>query len=618
VKRILWLLVSGLMALSLVMAACAPATSPTTPTTPPTAPTPTTPAAPATPTTPPTPTQEKPQQETVTPDKPKYGGTFTYITGANIQIFGAAVSNRGSGQSGFVLEQITGVDRSRSKAGSGVSDYADGPTSFDDVFGWLAEKWTAPALGVWVLDIRRGVRFALNPDSAASRLVNGREMTAEDVAYSIEYIRDTPTSWIQLSEPLLIKGTTVERTGPWQLTVRTPVNPANGYLWLMGGGGNGYIFAKEALQKYGTSNAWQDQVGTGPFILKDFVSDSSASYIRNPGYWAKDDTGPGKGNQLPYVDAVKYLVVPDISTQLAAFRTGKADWINAVSREDGTSMLKTNPKTQYYKYISAPFQIAMRTDKKDLPYKDRKVRAALMMATDMEGIKNSIYGGEAEVMDSPARKTFTGVYTPVDQLPASTKELYKYNPDKAKQLLKEAGYPSGFKAKLVVPVVPSTAGDLAAVVKDMWAKVGVDIELQPRDASVYSGIFATRNFDDLFFGTQPGGTGALFTRYGNSYFRGPNNFNLSYVNDPEGTDQFITKTVEEVQKNVMVNYPKCEELMKTLNLYTLDQAYLIPTPAPYFFRMWQPWVKNYLGEAAAKYWLQYIWIDQDLKKAMGR
>lgn len=614
-KKTLWLIVSGLMAASLILSACGQAT-PTTPATPST-PTPA-PTTPPPPTTAPTqPAQEKPQQETVSSDKPKYGGTFTYITNANIQIFGAAVSNRGSGQSGFVLEQITGVDRTRGKAGSGVSDYVDGPTSFDDVFGWLAEKWSTPALGVWVLDIRKGVRFALNPDSAASRLVNGREMTAEDVAYSLEYIRDTPSSWIQLSEPLLIKNMTIERTSQWQITIKTPVNPANGYLWLIGGGGNGYIFPKEALQKYGTSNFWYDQVGTGPYILKDFVSDSVATYARNPNYWAKDDAGPGKGSQLPYVDFVKYLVVPDLSTQLAAFRTGKADWINGVSRDDGNLMVKTNPKTQYYKYISAPFQVAMRTDKKDLPYKDRKVRAALMMATDMDSMKKNLYGGEAEIIDSPARKFFTGVYTPLEQLPPSTQELYKYNPEKAKQLLKEAGYPNGFKAKLVIPVVPSTASDIAAVLKDMWLKVGVDIELQLKDASVYNGIFATRNYDDLFFGTQPGGTGALFTRYGNSYFRGPNNFNLSYVNDPEGTDPFITKTIEDVQKNVMVNYAKCEELMKALNQYTLDQAYLIPTPAPYYFRMWQPWLKNYYGEAANKYWVQYVWIDQDLKKSMG-
>jgi len=549
-------------------------------------------------------------------DKPKYGGAFT-IVGPNILIFGAAVSNRGSGQAGYVLQQILTVDRTTGPAGSGQVDYSGGPTSYNDVVGFLAESWKTPEIGVWVLEIRKGVRFALDPTSAASRLANGREMTAEDVAYSIEYIRDTPSSWIQLAEPLLIKNTKVERTGPWQLTVRTPVNPANGYLWIMGGGGNGYVWPKEVVQKYGTSNAWQDQVGTGPYILKDFVNDSSATYQRNPNYWETDPVGPGKGNQLPYAEQIKYLVIPDLSTTLAAFRTGKVDRLTGVMLEDGQNMLKTNPQTKYYQNLSAPMQVTMRTDKKDLPYKDKRVRQALMMATDMEGMKQSLYRGQAEILDSPARKLYTGVYTSLEQLPVSTQELYKYNPEKAKQLLKEAGYPTGFKAKLVLSS-SSAAGDLAAVIKDMWAKVGVEIELQPKDATLYSSIFATRNYDELFFGSQPGGTGQLFTRYGNSYFRGPNNFNLSYVNDPEGTDATITKLIEDVQKAVMVDYPKAEELTKALNQYTLDQAFLIPTPAPYVYILWQPWIKNYYGEGASHHWLQYMWIDQDLKKSLGR
>ena len=609
------MLATGLMVLSLVLSACSPAapttSTPTQPVTP--TQTQTTPAV----TTPTPPTPEPPQKEVVSNDKPQYGGTFT-ITGANPTIFGAAVSNRGSGSiAGYVLQQILTIDRTTGPAGSGKVDYSGGATTYDDVVGMLAESWKTPELGVWVVQIRQGVHFALNPDSAASRLANGREMTAEDVAYSIEYIRDTPSSWIQLAEPLLIKNTKIERTGPWELTFRTPVNPANGYLWIMGGGGNGYIWPKEVVQKYGTSNAWQDQVGTGPYILKEFVNESSATYVRNNNYWETDPVGPGKGNKLPYADQVKYLVIPDLSTTQAAFRTGKVDRLTAVMLEDGQAMLKSNPKTQYYKTISAPYQVAMRTDKKELPFKDLRVRKALMMATDMEGIKKGLYSGEAEIMDSPARKLYAGVYTPLEQLPAETQELYKYNPEKAKQLLKDAGYPNGFKTKLLHQAT-TQASDLAAVLKDMWSKVGVDIELQPKDTALYNSAFATRNFDEMFFGTQPGGTGQLYTRYGNSYFRGTNNFNLSYINDPEGTDPTISKLIEDVQKVVMVDYPKAEEITKALNHYTLSQAFLIPTPAPYTYILWQPWVRNYYGEGAIHHWLQYMWIDQELKTSLGK
>ena len=75
--------------------------------------------------------------------------------------------------------------------------------------------------------------------------------------------------------------------------------------------------------------------------------------------------------------------------------------------------------------------------------------------------------------------------------------------------------------------------------------------------------------------------------------------------------------IEDVQKVVMVNYPKAEELTKELNLYTLSQAFLIPTPAAYGYILWQPWIKSYYGEGATHHWLQYIWIDGALKKSLG-
>ena len=109
-------------------------------------------------------------------------------------------------------------------------------------------------------------------------------MTAEDFAYSIEYMRDNPNSASVASEPALIANTTVERTGNWQITVKTPVNPTTGYLWIMGGGGVQYVWAKEHLENYAESNEWYDTVGTGPFITEDYVTDVAVKYIRKVAY----------------------------------------------------------------------------------------------------------------------------------------------------------------------------------------------------------------------------------------------------------------------------------------------------------------------------------------------
>jgi len=603
-KKALWATLGMLAVTLMVVVSCGPSAA-TTPTT----------SAPPITTTPP---QTSVPATTSTPSKPQYGGVVNLVQPTNYTIFGPAVSNRGPNIAGTVFEQITTADRTRGLSGSGVSDYGDGPTSMQDVIGQLAEKWSTPTSDTWVLDIRHGVHYQVNPNSAGAALANGREMTADDVKASLEFIRDTPSSWARVAEPVLEQNMFVEKTGPWQLTVHTPKNPGTAYLWLMGGGGSQYVWPKEFLDKYGTNNDWKVQVGTGPFILTDFVDNSVITFQRNPNYWEKNPVGPGKGDQLPYTDGVKMLVIPDISTQLAALRTGKADmqgFPGSVAREDWASLQKTNPQIKGYKFLNLPLQIGFRRDKQDLPYKDIRVRKALMMATDMNSIKNGLFGGEAELLDSPARKLYPTCYTPLDQLPADVQELYTYNVDKAKALLKDAGYPNGFKAKLTIDSSP-TASDMAQTIKAMWIKAGVDVDIQIKENAVFQQIWTARNYDDMMMTVNAGGNNALFVRTSFGYFRGTNSYNISYVDDPIGSDPVIEKAFEDESKYINIDFAAVDKVHKDANVYILSQAFLVPTPAPYVYRVWQPWVKDYNGESASKLWLQYVWLDRDLKEKM--
>ncbi len=602
-RKALFALLSVLTVALMVLASCGPGATTTPPTT--TAGVTTTPPKTTAPLT------------TAASARPKYGGTLTLLQATNITIFGAAISNRGAATP-FTFEQVTYSDRTRSIAAGGKSDYGDGPTSFQDVVGCLAEKWSTPDQFTWVLDVRKGVHFAKIPGNAGADLVNGREMTADDFVASLEFIRDTASSWARVAEPVLEQNMTVEKTGPWQVTVHTPKNPGTAYLWIMGGGGSQYIWAKEWLPKYGTNNDWRVQVGTGPFKLTDWVDNSVATLVRNENYWEKNPIGPGKGDQLPYPDNLKLLIIPDMSTQLAALRTGKADMFSmggAVSREDWASLKKTNPQMNAYKFLQLPLQIGFRRDKAELPYKDINVRKALMMATDMQSIKDGLYGGEAEILDSPARILYQTCYTPLNQLPAETQELYKYNPDKAKALLKDAGYPNGFKAKLTIDSSAS-ASDMAQTIKAMWDKVGVNIEIQIKENAVFQQIWTARNFDDMMMTVNAGGNNALFVRTSFGYFRSTNSYNISYVDDPPGADPVIEKAFEEENKYINVDFAKIDQIHKEANVYILGQAFLVPTPAPYVNRVWQPWIKDYFGEGPSKLWVQYIWIDQNLKEQL--
>jgi peptide/nickel transport system substrate-binding protein len=614
IKRVVWLLVSCLMVLTLVLASCESDTGTGGTVT----------------------TEDKGQTVTVggeeeevtqpgtattvgkEQNKPQYGGRLTIATIAAPAAWNpGAVAGGSAGQAAIVLEQILGRDWERGQAGTGEFNFVGGVPEWAGVGGNLAESWEIPGVGVWVLHIRQGVHWAYHPEFEASKLVGGREMTAEDVAYSIEWMRDNPKSAGMVSEPDLFKNTTVERTDTWTITVRTPVNPTTGYLWIMGGGGVSYVWAKEHLDNYAESNEWYDTVGTGPFITDDYVTDVAVKYIRNDNYWDINPCGPGEGDQLPYIESLNYQIIPDKSTRMAAFRTGKVDWsaVDALNIEEYEQLLKTNPEVESAQLIIDAMKLNGRVDMPEDPYSNLKVRQAMMLAIDHPSIVNDFYGGQAELIDTPARKWYSSIYTPLEEFSPEVQEFFGYNLEKAKQLMVEAGYPNGFKRTVYFSNSPA-AEEASAILKEYLADINIELELQPVESGIWRGMFWGGDIQDWTLDSWSGGNGSFFVRYSMGYFRGPNVFNLAHVDNPIGSEPVIEKAFEEQAKNVMVDYTKADEITKEAYKYCIEQCFLVAMPAPYGYRVWQPWLKNYYGENDMKFWLQWAWIDQDLKTEM--
>ena len=104
---------------------------------------------------------------------------------------------------------------------------------------------------------------------------------------------------------------------------------------------------------YGDLNDWENVIGTGPFLITDYVSGSIIKFERNPNYWQNDPLNPG--NQLPYVDEVKIMIMTDPSTRLAALRSAQLDYIAndrvPIYKEDADSLMATNPELLWSKYF---------------------------------------------------------------------------------------------------------------------------------------------------------------------------------------------------------------------------------------------------------------------------
>jgi len=512
-------------------------------------------------------------------------------------------------------ESLLTGDWAKGPAGTGQTDWSifGNIIDYDNKTGAVAESYQIVEPGHMIFKIRRGVHYGLNPASEASRLVNGREVTADDVVWTYKRYTTETTSYVKQSAPDMCK--VVQITAPDKYTVDVQV-PREQFIWVLSYLPDwSQIIPPEVTAKYGDQRDWKNSVGTGPYFLTDFVSGSSVTFTKNPNYWDTDPVGPGKGSKLPYLDGVRVLIISDTSTMLAALRTGKTDMVGALGYDDANEMKKTAPDLINRSFApESGNMMYMRTDKQDLPFKDKRVRQALMMATDFDTISKDMYGGTGIKNTYPVTPVsgYINAYLPLEEAPASVQELYKYNPDKARQLLKDAGYPNGFKATIVSNNMAGTV-DYLSIIKAQWGKVGVDLTLDPRETGVLNTIYRNRTHDQMIYAVD--GSVGTFPRMLN--YDGPSQQNSSYVNDSY-VQGVRTKIYEAMYagKNAEMN-----SIHKDLMKYVLEQAWVIPSVLAKPTTFWWPWLKGYHGEQSPGnnnmwLWTKYVWIDQDLKFSM--
>ena len=269
-KSLAGLLVIAVMVLSLIMAACGSPSATTTTTT-----------AVTTSAPPQTATSTAPSTTAVSANKPQYGGTISLAIaseGSRSDLFGLghyAMIN-------LAFNRLWDGDWTKGPAGgygTGETDWGAGSTNIPDLHvGHIAESWSvnvdsAKQEATTVVNIRQGIHYALT-GTDAGRLVNGRELTVDDVVYDENEFLHNPASFNLQLFPY-IKNFQAVKTGPWQFSITEPFyDQLGGILRLFD---NMVIFPPELEQKYGAStniqgfNDPQNLVGTGPFMVQDYV-----------------------------------------------------------------------------------------------------------------------------------------------------------------------------------------------------------------------------------------------------------------------------------------------------------------------------------------------------------
>jgi peptide/nickel transport system substrate-binding protein len=539
-------------------------------------------------------------------EKPQYGGSVTLALGSDIQGFDEAfVGHWMATTLHLTNEELLQGDWTKGPAGTNEASFIlGGINAMNLKTGALADSWQIPQRGKIIFHIREGVYWQNKAPT------NGRELTVDDVVFSMKRMCTLRTAYIATAYSNLAKNVVI--TG--DETARTVTVECSPNLWidaltvlpdLLS------IMPRDAIEKFGDLNNWRNSIGTGPFILTDYVSNGSATLGRNPDYWETNPVGPGKGDQLPYLDSAKFLVIADTSTRMAAMRTAKIDGTSG--EYDDVKEFLDNPDMKSMMYlVDGCSALAMRTDKPESPFYSKEVRQALMLATDFNRIKDEYYSGKASILVWPITysKENAAAYVPMEKLPANVQELFSYNPTKARELLTAAGYPS-LNINVICYNTPAQI-DFLSFLKTMWAQVGVTLNIDVKEFAIWYGRTATRNYgaNEMLYATSSGSWQSF------DNINGPKQFNMSYINDP-----LIAETATKISDYIGIDDAQVAKLNADLMPYVLEQCWVIPKPAPYSYVVWWPWRKNWNGELNVGFYnypsyLKYTWTDQTLKKQM--
>ena len=454
----------------------------------------------------------------------------------------------------------------------------------------LAESWEVTAEGV-TFYLRHGIMWTGRED-----VMESRELTADDIVFHLERLRNRPgyASWYSFIDSV---------TAPDRYTVCVDFTGYNAawaqYLgWYVGTG----IIPPEVVGA-GAEN-WFNAVGTGPFIMTGYVKGSYVVYEKNPDYWGTT-TINGKEYQIPFIDKLFYPVIPDESTQVAALRTAKLDMWPRVPLRYEASLIQTCPELVQDKYLTGRVDnLKLKACTESDCFYKREVRRAVMIGTDLEAIRNAIYI-EGELHCMPMGRG-TPEYTPFEELPESTKELFDYDPVEAQQMLADAGFPNGFECEMILS---SQYIDLGSMLQEMWAKIGVTLQLTVLESAAVTARSAAADYDvcpNLHTDVNP------FQVLG---ILGKGDRPASSIKDARYDEMYneaiaITDPAERTAK------------LKELALYFEDNVMVLGICNPYNISAYWPWVKNYYGELDCGFhnampMISTLWIDQDMKAELG-
>jgi len=354
---------------------------------------------------------------------------------------------------------------------------------------YLLEKWEASDdLLTWDLILRKGIKWS-----------NGDEFTAEDVLFNFQQWLDPEVGSSILGLMSYLKPGNVERVDDYhvRLHLHSPEIAVPEHL---------FHYPAQIVHRDFEGDIIAKPVGTGPFTLAEYSVAERCVLKRRDDYWGKDEAG----NQLPFLDEIIYIDQgEDQTAAVTAIKQGQIDTIYNVTPPSWEALKDFEDVIVHSVGTAGTYLLRMRVDKE--PWTDPKVRKALKLCQQRQKILDMAYYGEGLIAQdhhvAPVHPEYAPVPTP------------EYDPEQAKALLAEAGYPDGLDVELAVGTGSPAAIAYAETVKQDAEAAGFRITLNTMPNSQYWDLWTEIDLGITQWDPRPLGTMVL---------------NLAYICDENG------------------------------------------------------------------------------------
>ncbi len=342
----------------------------------------------------------------------------------------------------------------------------------------LAKSWTISDDGLtYTFNLRTDVVFH---DHELFDGGKGRKLTADDVVYSFSRLMDkavaSPGAWI-FGGKVAGNAFVAPNDSTFVLTLLKPFRPMLSILCLQ----YTYVVPREVASHYGRDFR-TNPVGTGPFRLVMWKEDNQMILERNPNYWEKAKDG----TQLPLVDGVKVFFIQSKESEYLKFRQGELDFISGIDATTANELL--TPEGELKESLSGTFEL-FKTPYLNLEYlgilqdssllepaykplANPKVRQAINYAINRPEMLKYLRNGVGRAANAGVIPYGLPGFNP--QLVSG----FDYNPDKARKLLAEAGYPDGKGLSEMMLYTNTSYLDMTDYIQKQLEQVGIKVKLE--------------------------------------------------------------------------------------------------------------------------------------------